>query len=695
MKAVKGVARSSVMLAGALLLMSARPVPAPVEWPVYGRTNAGLRFAPVDQINVGNVSRLGLAWYHQFDTDRGQQSTPIMVGGTLYVSTAWSKVFAFDARTGRQLWSFDPEVPKPTLAKSCCDAINRGVSVSGGRVFVATLDGRLIALDARNGRQLWSTLTLDQSKPYSITGATEVAGNLVLIGNGGAEFGVRGYISAYDVATGKLAWRFFTVPNPDGKPDGQPSDKPLKQLAEPTWFGDAWRSMGGGGTVWDSMAYDPETGILYFGVGNGGPYDRAVRSEGKGDNLFISSIVAVKAATGEYLWHYQTTPGDSWDYTATQHLMLLDADYRGKPRKLLLQAPKNGFFYVLDRITGELLSAEPYAKVTWATGVDPKSGRPIEVPGIRYQDKPFLISPSGLGAHSWHPMAYSPQTRLIYIPTQVMEQTFTRDPSFRYRPGHMNVAIDTRDLSLPEDPAMLAQMKEAVHGELIAWDPFSQKKKWTVKHPFFVNGGVLATAGGLVFQGNGQGQFNAYDAADGKRLWSYPTVNGIVAPPISYSLDGRQYVAVMVGYGGPAAMYGTIVPDRPRLPGRLMVFALDGKAKAKAFDIPVPVPVNVDGIASTGNPVRGLTAYNDTCLVCHGFSAASRYTADLRRSAMIKDSDAFNSVVRDGAFKELGMVGFGEFITPAMSEDIRAYLLQEARKLQAGEQAIAAPKGAR
>lgn len=681
MKAIRAVARTSVaMLAGALLV-SARPAPPPVEWPVYGRTNMGLRFVPADQINRATIQRLGLAWYHEFDTDRGQESTPIMVGGVLYVSTAWSKVFAFDARSGRQLWSFDPEVPKPTLAKSCCDAINRGVSVSNGRVFVATLDGRLIALDARNGRKLWSTLTVDQSKSYSITGATEVAGDLVLIGNGGAEFGVRGYISAYHVASGKLAWRFFTVPNPEGKPDGQPSDRPLRELAAPGWFGDGWRQNGGGGTVWDSMAYDPQSGVLYFGVGNGGPYDWHIRSDGKGDNLFLSSIVAVKAATGEYLWHYQTTPGDSWDYTATQHIMLLDAEYKGRQRKLLIQAPKNGYFYILDRTSGELLSAEPYANVTWSKGVDIRTGRPIEAPGAHYQDKPFLQSPSGLGAHSWHPMAYSPETRLVYIPAQAMIQEFARDPGFKHRSGHMNIGIDTRTLAVPDDPAQLEKMKAAVHGELLAWDPFEQKARWRVKHPFFVNGGVLATAGGLVFQGTGEGTLKAYDASTGAQLWSYPTVNGIVAPPISYVIDGRQYVAVMVGYGGPIAMYGTIVPYRPRLSGRLMVFALDGKVRAKPYTIPEPAPIDLTGVTTSGDPVRGLAAYNDTCLVCHGFSARGRYTADLRRSQIVKDAEAFRSVVIDGAFKELGMVSFAQHVSPERAEDIRAYLIQEARKV--------------
>jgi len=656
-----------------------------VDWPLHGLDAKEQRFAALDQINTGNVGQLGLAWYHEFDTDRAQTATPIMIDGVLYLSTAWSKVYAIDARTGRQIWEHDPEVPRETLVKTCCDATSRGIAVDNGRVFIGTLDGRLQALDAKTGKQLWSIITVDQTRDYTITGAPRVAGNLVLIGNGGAEYGVRGYISAYDVATGKLAWRFYTTPNPDGKPDGQPSDKPLRDLAAATWFGKGWQESGGGGTVWDSFTYDPETGILYVGVGNGGPYDYQARSDGKGDNLFISSILALKAATGEYLWHYQTTPGDSWDYTATQHIMLMDREINGKQRKLLVQAPKNGFFYVLDRITGELISAQPYAKMTWATGVDMKTGRPIEAPGIHYQDKSVLIQPASFGAHSWHPMAYSPKTGLVYIPAQVMAQAYTRDASYTFRPGRLNLGLDIRTLKLPDDPKQIEAMKAGATGELLAWDPIAQKARWSVKHPYLVNGGLLATAGNLVFQGTGEGTFDAYDAVDGRKLWSYDTVNGVTAPPISYALDGKQYVAVLVGYGGPVAMIGTIVPYRPRLPGRLMVFALGGKAKAAPFDIPAPQPVDLTGVKSSGDAAAGLAVYNDNCMVCHGFSATGRYTADLRRSDIIKDAEAFRGVVIDGAFSAQGMVSFAKFLTPADAENVRAYLIGEGRKLEAVE----------
>lgn len=656
------------------------------DWPFHGQNPWGQGYAASDQINASNVKRLGLEWYYQFDTDRGQESTPIMVGGVLYVSTAWSKAYAFDARTGKQLWGFDPHVPPETLPRGCCDAVNRGVSVANGRVFLGTYDGRLIALDAKTGKQLWSTVTVDQSKPYTISGATHVAKNLVFIGNGGAEYGVRGYVSAYNQATGKLVWRFYTVPNPEGKADNQPSDKPLRQLAEPTWFGDVWRKIGGGGTVWDAMAYDPETDLLYFGVGNGTPHDHKMRSQGKGDNLFLASIVAVRASSGEYVWHYQTAPGESWDYTATAPLMLMDRVIDGKPRKLIVQAPKNGFFYVLDRLTGQLISAKPFVGVTWATGIDMKTGRPIEAAGARFEKKGIMLIPGGFGAHNWHPMAFSPKTGLVYIPAQTIGQFFESDRNFKYRPNHLNTAMEGRALEFPDDDAALAAIKAATFGELIAWDPIAQRPRWKVRHPYFVNGGTLATGGGLVFQGNAEGQLVAYDALSGKKLWTYETVNGIVAPPISYELDGKQYIAVMVGSGGFAPMIGTITPYRPRLPGRLMVFTLDGKAKAAPLDIPTPVKVSLAGVTSQGDARAGLAKYNYACMVCHGFSATSPFTKDLRRSDMIKTQEAFRTVVSDGALKDLGMVSFADIYGSKDVEDIRAYLIQEARKLERREE---------
>lgn len=663
------------------------------DWAKYGRTDSEQRFSPIDQINEKTVPNLGVAWYHEFDTDRGQESTPIAIGNVLYTSTAWSKVFAFDAASGKLLWSFDPEIPRETLVKACCDAVNRGVAFSAGRIFVGTLDGRLIALDSTTGKPVWSVQTTDPGKAYTITGAPHVVKNMVLIGNAGAEYGVRGYVTAYEINSGKQIWRFYTVPNPEEKADGEPSDKPLASIARKTWFGDGWKKFGGGGgTVWDSMAYDPEANLLYIGVGNGGPYDIGVRSDGKGDNLFLSSILALRADTGEYVWHYQTTPGDSWDYTATQQMILADMKIGGKMRKIIMQAPKNGFFYVLDRITGELLSAKPYVPVNWATRVDPASGRPQEVADAHYLKAPRMQIPGTLGGHSWHPMAYSPDTGLVYIPAQTIMDFMSRDTHFQYLPGHTNVGLDTKAVAFPDDPAQVEKIKSATFGELVAWDPVAKKRRWTVKHPFFLNGGVLATKGNLVFQGTAEGKLFAYDAKSGKELWSYTTINGIVAPPISYAINGRQYIAVMVGYGGFGAMLGTIVPDRPRLPGRLIVFALGAKTTVPGYHIPGEAPVNLGNASSKGDIVEGASAYAYHCFVCHGISANSRFTKDLRRSPLILSPDSFKAVVIGGAIQDQGMVSFAKWMSPQTAENIRAYLLSEARKLPQATQEKHSPK---
>ncbi len=659
---------------------------ASVQWDQYGRTPSEQRFSPLETINPSNLGRLGVAWYHEFDTDRGQEATSIVTEGVLYVSTAWSKVYAFDAETGRMLWAFDPAVPRRVLFTACCDAVNRGVAVSDGRVYLGTLDGRLIAIDAKSGDQIWSVVTVDQSKPYTITGAPHVVKGKVLIGNSGAEYGVRGYLSAYDTVTGKLSWRFYTVPNPQGLPDGQASDRVLREKAAGTWFGDGWKMYGGGGgTVWDAMAYDPEADLLYFGVGNGGPYDYLLRSAGKGDNLFLSSIIAVRPGTGEYVWHYQTTPGEAWDFTATQQITLADLSIGGRERKVLMQAPKNGFFYVLDRLSGRLLSATPYVPLNWAKGVDIRTGRPNVVLESRYETKPWLQEPGTLGGHSWHPMAFSPQTGLVYIPAQVQSMLFKRDEKFVYQPGHNNLGLDLESQEYPEDPAVLSQIKAATYGELIGWDPVAHKARWTVKHPFFLNGGVLATGGGLVFQGTAEGTFDAYGAKDGKLLWSYTTTNGIVAPPISYAINGKQYVAVMVGYGGFGPLLAISVPDRPRLPGRLLVFALDGNVTPAPVVVPTPVVPDLRGVSSYGDSAAGLKKFNDHCAVCHGVNASSRFTADLRRSPILRSAEPWHSVVIDGVFGDKGMIGFANYLTAQDAENIRSYVLGKAHKLPSSQ----------
>ncbi len=656
------------------------------EWLAVGRTYDEQRYSPLTKINTGNVNQLGLAWYHEFDTNRGQEATPVVVDGVMYVTTAWSKVYALDAKTGAQKWAFDPKVDGGKAVDACCDVVNRGVAVWKGKVYVGALDGRLIALDAATGKQVWSVQTTDTSKPYTITGAPRVVKDKVLIGNGGAEYGVRGYVSAYDVNTGKMVWRFYTAPNPEGKADGAASDKIMAEKAAGTWFGDVWKKTGGGATVWDSMAYDPDLDIVYFGVGNGTPWNHLKRSEGKGDNLFVSSILALKPDTGEYVWHYQTTPGESWDYTATQHIILADLKIEGKPVKALMQAPKNGFFYVIDRATGKLISAKGYAPQTWTTGVDMKTGRPIETPGARYKDAPSMQFPGPLGAHNWHPMSYSQQTGLVYIPAQASPFAYTNIGEFKYNPNGWNVGTNLLANALPDDKATLKAIKAMNRGLLVAWDPVAQKPRWTVEHPYFWNAGIMSTAGGLVFQGAAEGKFVAYDAANGKVLWEYKTTNGVIAAPSTYEIDGEQYVAILVGYGGGGPVSASVLlGNQQRLPGRMMVFKLGGKATQPAYEIEEMPALDLTGVSSAGDAKAGFERFHENCQVCHGPNASGAYLPDLKKSQMIVTADNFKSVVIDGARKANGMVSFAKTLSVKDAEDIRAYIISEAKKSQAAQ----------
>lgn len=653
--------------------------PNALQWPVHGGTDAEQRFSPLTQIDSSNVAGLGLGWSFEFDTNRGQEATPIVADGVMYVSTAWSKVYALDAVTGRELWRYDPEIAGRIGFNACCDVISRGVAVSNGRVFLGALDGRLIALDAHTGKPVWSVQTTDPAKPYTISGAPRIVGDKVVIGNGGAEYGVRGYVTAYAAATGKQVWRFYTVPgDPRRRPDGAASDAILKTAALKSWAGH-WYEYGGGGTVWDSIVYDRELNQLYIGVGNGGPWNYRVRSDGKGDNLFLSSIVALDPDTGAYKWHYQETPADMWDFTATQPMIAATLRIDGQPRKVLMQAPKNGFFYVLDRTNGKLISAKNFVPMNWASGVDMKTGRPIENPQARYPDKPFAMFPSALGAHSWHPMAYSPRTGLVYMPTYQFAMVYGNDPHFVYRPGTWNTAVDPAVQEAPDDPAVLKKGTAGFQGRLVAWDPVAQKEAWSVKHSSLQNGGVLATAGDLVFEGTGAGQFEARKAQDGKLLWSFPTGAGIIAGPISYQINGVQYVAVVAGYGGG---FGLGEPaDKPisRPNGRVLVFRQGGKATLPAS------PQDIAGLNPSHDAFRapqidnGRLLYTAHCYRCHGAGAQSAgVLPDLRRSAALADAAAWRSIVIDGMLEDAGMVSFKRWLKPEEAEDIRAYVSRKA-----------------
>ncbi len=655
-------------------------------WQSYGRTYDEQRYSPLEQINRDTVGQLGLAWSADLDTSRGQESTPLVIDGVIYITTAWSKVRAYDARTGKELWGYDPEVPGATGVKGCCDVVNRGLAAWGDKLFLGTFDGRLVALDRKTGKPVWIKETVDPSKPYTITGAPRVVKGLVLIGNGGAEMGVRGYITAYDAQTGKQVWRFYTVPDAPGKN----TEKYLKD-AEKTWFGDYWAE-GGGGTAWDSMAYDPELDLLYIGVGNGSPWNQGYRSEGKGDNLYLSSIVAVRPETGEYVWHFQETPGETWDFTATQSIILADLVIGGKKRKVLMQAPKNGFFYVIDRETGQFISGKNFVPVNWATGLDPVTGRPIENPDARYYKtgKMWIGSPGAGGAHSWHPMAYSPKDKLVFIPAQHASLPYFPDKNWKPKPKGFNTGVDMSAAAMPADPAVRKAAADATFGELMAWDPVAQKKVWSVTFPSANNGGVLATGGGLVFQGNMTSTFAAYASDTGKKLWSYPVQTGVVAPPITYEIEGTQYVALVAGWGGIWALAPGILSQDGgpiRNVSRLLVFKLGGTAKLSKHLNLDSLPLDPPDFTGTKDQLaKGAYRFGRFCSTCHGDAAiGGGVLPDLRRSGFIKDHDAFQQVVHDGALSDLGMASFADTLDPDEIEDVRQYIIHRANEDKALE----------
>jgi quinohemoprotein ethanol dehydrogenase len=658
----------------------------PQSWLTYGGTYSEQRWSTLEKINAGNVAQLGLAFSYDTNTTRGLEATPIVVGGVIYTTGSWSIVYAVDARTGKEIWRYDPKVPGETGPKACCDVVNRGVAAYKGKIYVGTLDGRLVALDAKTGIPAWEKVTVDQTKPYTVTMAPRVIKGKVIIGNGGAELGVRGYVSAYDAETGELVWRFYTVP---GDPS-QPQESPALDKALPTWTGDTWYKIGGGGTVWDAIAFDPELDLMYVGTGNGSPWARKIRSPQGGDNLYLSSILAIRPDTGELAWHYQTTPADNWDYTAVQHIMLADLTIDGTPRKVLMQAPKNGFFYVLDRATGELLSAKNYVDITWATHVDMKTGRPVEAPIASYDDATQTIKPSPLGGHNWQPMSYNPQLGLVYIPANDIAWAFGLEKNFVYRPGGWNNGNDpTTGDAIPRGD---------VSGRLIAWDPVKQEARWEVPYPEPWNGGTLATAGGLVFQGSAHGTFAALDAATGKVLWETAAGTGVMAGPSTYELDGEQYVAVMAGWGGAFGLVGGDASQAAnegaggnQNAGRLLVFKLGGTAQIPALE---KLSREVSAIAGDLDPAQvkaGNFAYHRWCAFCHGVGAASGGVITDLRTSQLFFSDALEPIVMQGQLLSKGMPNLSQWMTKEELEVIRVYMTAKRNELAAAQAAAVAP----
>jgi PQQ-dependent dehydrogenase (methanol/ethanol family) len=656
------------------------------DWLSHGRTYAEQRFSPLTDIDDGNIGQLSLAWAVELDTNRGQEATPVVVDGVMYITTAWSKVMAIDATTGEVLWRYDPQPIGAKGAHACCDVVNRGVAVWEGKVFSGTIDGRLVALDAATGEKLWDTVTVDQEKPYTITGAPRVVRGKVIIGNSGAELGVRGYVSAYDAGTGKLVWRFYTVPgNPADGPDGAASDEAFARFAGKTWNG-KWWEMGGGGTVWDAIVYDPEFDQLLIGVGNGSPWNHRARSAGKGDNLFLSSILALDPDTGAYKWHYQENPAEMWDFTATQQITLADLTIDGKVRKVAMQAPKNGFFYVIDRSNGKLISAEAYAPQNWAERIDLATGRPVERPEARYADAPHLTFPSGIGAHAWMPMSYSPQTGLVYIPAMHVPLSYADDAGYTRHIGRWNTGVSF--LAPPEGAvpgatplerrAALAAMNK---GMLVAWDPVRQQARWTIETPWPWNGGTLATAGNLVFQGDPYGVFRARAADTGQELWRFDAQRGIMAGPVTFRAGGDQYVAVLAGYGGSMGMAtATEWMRRPPPNGVLLAFKIGGAGRLAKLPPLEPRPfVTSDERFTPRQLAEGEAQYFAFCTICHN----GPVNPDLLRSSVAANPEAWRSVVFDGALADRGMIGFKPWLDARQVEAVRAYVLTQAAQRQA------------
>lgn len=680
----------------------------PDNWLAGGRDQDGTYYSPLTRINDKNVGELGFAWQYDLGTHRGQEATPIVVDGVMYTSGTWGYVYALDARTGRELWRYDPQAVHLAARNPCCDLVNRGVAVWKSRVYVASVDGRLHALDAATGKKVWEVDTItDHKLPYTSTGAPQIAGHVVVIGNSGADMGhgaVRGYVSAYDVATGALRWRFYTVP-PD---PGKPYENPELAMADKTWDSHRAAQYKGGGTAWDGFAYDPDLNLVYFGTANAAPYDSRQVGPSNSDELFTASILAVNADSGRLAWHYQTTPHDHWDYDAVQKLVLADLSVSGQTRHAIMQANKNGFFYILDRKSGELLSAASYTYVNWASGVDLKTGRPVLTAQSDWYSGPKNIYPSWVGGHTWNPMSYDPTTRLVYIPALDIPNVWVdmahNGGAVKYLDGYFTAngiipddTYDAADLKrlfgpLPERKSLAGTRKEKLVRELLrAWDPIAQRTVWEHETSSGVrgnDGGVMSTAGNLVFQGRGDGKLWVYAANSGKVLKTVETGSHIMAAPMTYAVGGEQFVAVQAGYGGAAISAGTIPPNSAALKyqnvNRIIVFKLGGAAvPTPPAWVESPVPQPPAQTASEAHIRAGELKFIQECSRCHVFGPSA--TPDLRRidpglHAIFKD------IVLKGAVAPTGMERFDDLLSETDVEDIHAYIIDESWKAWRAQQ---------
>ncbi len=688
---------------------------APGDWLTGGRDYEQSYFSPLAQIDRDTVAQLGFAWQYDIDTTDGFEATPIVVDGVMYASGPKGAVYALDARTGNPLWTFTPEIDDSIMQKLCCGVVNRGVSVWKGKVYVASLDGYLYALNAATGTVAWQADTItDRQRGYSITGAPQVADKVVVIGNGGAELDARGYVTAYDLETGKQAWRFFTVPGDPAKG----FEHPELAMAAKSWDPKSRWDVGLGGTAWDSMVWDPKLNILYVGTGNAAPWYRKLRSPAGGDNLFLSSILAIDPESGRLLWHYQTTPAESWDYTATQKMILADIRIAGTVRQVLMQAPKNGFFYVLDRKTGELLSAKPYVPVNWASHVDMATGRPVETGQGDYSTGPKLIFPGSAGGHNWHPMSFSPDTGLVYIPAYSFPMIYALPAGkFAYQKGGANTAVSVifptpgpfgLDGEAAKDLPPIAELAKGQpdyrpRGFLLAWDPVAGKEVWRVDTSgawvgqFFASwngGGVMSTGGGLVFQGRSTGELAILDARSGKQLGGVDVGTSMMAAPMTYRVDGEQYVAIMAGLGGAlgrAALPGTAAYTFGNR-GRIVAFKLGGGAVPQRAmvrhdeEILSPPPVQRRGSAAQHR--AGAQLFQRNCAVCH--AAAGGKVPDLSRMSAQTHKD-FMAIVMQGSRAAKGMGNFSSVLSLSDADLIHMFAIEQQWKTYEAAQKTPAP----
>ncbi len=639
------------------------------DWPSVGLDYGETRYSRLNSINADNVKNLGLVWTFDLNSTRGVEATPVVVGGIMYVTAPWSIVYALDARTGQKIWTYDPQVPRSSGIKACCDVVNRGVAVYKGKVYVASFDGRLIALDAATGKVDWQVDTInDHSKAYTSTAAPRVMDGKVLIGNGGGEYGIRAYVSAYDAETGKLDWRFYTIPGDPSKP----AESAAMAAAAKTWDPSSkYWVLGGGGGVWDDMAYDPKLNLVYFGTGNGTPWSSKFRSPAGGENLYLDSIVALNVATGKLAWYYQETPGDNWDYDADSQIILTDMKIDGQDRHVLLHAPKNGFFFVIDRTNGKFISATQYVNQNWASGYD-ADGHAQVLASAKDTSKSEDVIPGPYGGHNWQPMSYNPQTGYVYIPAQNVPVTLMNDPN--WQPSQMKPGVLMSGTGWNLGQALDASAPTSKpFGTLMAWDVANKKVAWTHQYPAPWNGGTLTTAGNLVFQGSADGSFTAYNATTGEELWKSPTGSGVIAGASTYLVDGVQYVSVAVGWGG--ALGSLIHVSANESPGTVYTFALGGKAPLPAFT-PYNAGTLVQGVAYKPADVGpGTGLYVANCALCHGTPGVNN-GGNVPNLGYVPASVIANlpNYVINGPYSQAGMPNFAGKLTPAEVTQIAAFI---------------------